>query len=90
MKIPVELVLNYWTHNVPISGFSETDDRIVRVTNRKFEVQTEPRIGAALETFKVTSFDEYCKHVFEHFPRFENEQFISTMTNFWKLKYSDS
>ena len=87
-EIPIDVILNYWTYNVPISGFSEHDARIVRVTNRKFSVQTEPKIGAPFESFKVESFDEYCKNVFQFFPRFENEQFVAEMSNFWKMKYS--
>jgi len=87
-KIQADVVMNYWTYNVPISGFSHKDDRIVRVTNRTFDVQAEPKIGANFETFKAKSFDDYCKNVFEHFPKFENDEFVTTMSAFWKKKYS--
>ncbi len=86
-KLQMAEIMNYWTYNVPISGFSVHDNRLVRVTNNRFEVQTESKIGAPFETFSVKSFDKYCKHVFEHFPFFDNKDFIWTMSNFWKQKY---
>ena len=83
-----DLILSYWTYNVPISGFDFHDEqRVVRITNRTFQIQREPKVGSAFDQFKVTSFDEYCKHTFKHFPFFENEEFLSTMFNFWKLRY---